>query len=81
MITVYSLPDCISCELTKRAFTRRGVDFQEVPLTADMIVMWKSKGFLSAPIVDTGELVWYGLRPDFIQEAANAIKRRELGRP
>lgn len=80
MILVYTLPDCVSCDLTKRAFTRRGVDFQEVPLTDELVASWKSKGFLSAPIVDTGETVWYGLRPDHIQETANAIHRQEVGR-
>lgn len=81
MIRVYSLPECISCDLTKRAFTRRGVEFQEIPLTDELIAMWKSKGYLSAPIVDTGDLCWYGLRPDHIQETANAIHRKALGRP
>jgi glutaredoxin-like protein NrdH len=80
VILVYSLPGCISCELTMRAFTRREVEFEEVPLTAELIAMWKSKGYLAAPIVDTGESCWYGLRPDLIQEAANVVKRKALGR-
>jgi glutaredoxin-like protein NrdH len=79
MILVYSLPDCISCELTKRAFTRRAVEFQEIQLTDELIRMWKSKGYLSAPIVDTGDGCWYGLRPDLIQEAANVVKRAAMG--
>ncbi len=79
MITVYSLPDCISCDLTKRAFTRRGIEFQEVPMTEEHVRTWKSKGYLAAPIVEAGELIWYGLRPDKIQEASNAVIRSTLG--
>ena len=79
-IRVYSLPGCISCELTMRAFTRRGVAFQEVPMTEEHVRSWKSKGYLAAPIVEAGDLVWYGLRPDLIQEASNAVIRATLGR-
>jgi hypothetical protein len=64
-----------------RAFRRRDIEPEEIPLTDELIRMWKSKGYLTAPIVDTGSACWYGLRPDLIQEASNAIKRRAVGRP
>lgn len=63
-----------------RAFTRREVEFLEVPLTDELAALWRSKGYLAAPIVDTGESYWYGLRPDLIQEAANVVKRKAMGR-
>lgn len=66
-ITVWTLPDCISCDLTKRAFDRRGVEYNEVPLDEEHAALFRSRGYLSAPIVDAGDDgSWYGLRPDYI---------------
>lgn len=81
MITIYTLPDCVSCALTERAFSRRGLElgthFVKVPLTEELIQDLKSRGYLSAPVVVTDSLGWYGLKPDMIEEAS----REALGRP
>lgn len=81
MITIYTLPDCVSCDLTERAFRRRGLElgthFVKVPLTEEKIAELKSMGYLSAPVVVTETEGWYGLKPDMIQEAS----REALGRP
>jgi glutaredoxin-like protein NrdH len=80
MIRVYSLPDCISCTLTLRAFERRGVEVEKIEMTPADVERFRAQGAMSAPIVDAGDLWWYGLRPDLIQEATNALKRK-VGRP
>jgi len=77
-VTVYTLPDCISCDLTKRAFTRRGVEFEEVPLDEELSAEFRSKGYLSAPIVVTNRMTWYGLRPDYINDTWKDL-REPLG--
>lgn len=79
-ITVYSLPDCISCELTLRAFRRRGIEPTEVPMTDAKLEEFKAQGAMSAPVVIAAGFWWYGLRPDLIQEASNAVKREAMGR-
>lgn len=76
-IRVHTLPGCISCELTLRAFRRRGIEPEEVVMTEEDAARWREQGALSAPIVETGTLFWFGLKPDLIQEAA----REALGRP
>lgn len=76
-IRVYTLPGCISCELTLRAFRRRGIEPEEVVMTEEDAASWRSRGALSAPIVEAGNLSWFGLKPDRIREAA----REALGRP
>ena len=76
-VTVYTLPGCVSCDLTLRAFRRRGVEPVEVPMSDADMAHWRSQGALSAPVVDSGNLWWFGLKPDLIQEAS----REALGRP
>ena len=78
-VTVYTKPDCISCDLTKRAFDRRGVEFDEVPLSEELTAEFRSKGYLSAPIVVTDEGAWYGLRPDYINDTWKVIRGKVGG--
>lgn len=78
-VTVYTLPECIQCELTKRAFDRRGVEYDEVPLTDQLVQDLKSRGYLSAPIVVTPDLSWYGLKPDLIHQTWRAQRDRVGG--
>lgn len=78
-VTVWSLPDCISCELTLRAFKRRGITARVVEMTEEDVQRFRAQGAMSAPIVEGHGLWWYGLRPDLIQEVANAERRRALG--
>lgn len=79
MIKVHTLPDCIQCDLTKRAFERRGLPYEEVQMTPDMVDSFRSQGVRSAPVVVSDDLFWYGLRPDMIQEAWKAHREREVG--
>lgn len=79
-ITVYTLPECISCDLTKRAFDRRGVEYTETPLTDELAALFRSRGYLSAPIVDAGDDgSWYGLRPDHINSLWKVLRDRVGG--
>jgi glutaredoxin-like protein NrdH len=78
-VTVYTLPECIQCDLTKRAFDRRGVEFEEVPLTDQRLQEFKAQGALSAPIVVTPDLWWYGLKPDLIHQTWKAERDRVGG--
>lgn len=78
-VTIYTLPDCIQCDLTKRAFDRRGVEFEEVPLTDELVRELKSRGYLSAPVVVTPDSSWYGLKPDMIHQTWRT--QRGLGGP
>lgn len=66
MITVYSNPNCVACEQTKRFLTVKGIKFeakmiQDSPEIYDLI---EEKGYSSAPVVVVGEDSWSGFRLD-----------------
>ena len=80
MIRIHTLPDCIQCDLTKRAFDRRGMPYEEVPMTEQDMESFRSQGVRSAPVVVSEDLFWYGLKPDMIQEAWKTHRDRTMGR-
>ena len=66
MVTVYSLPNCVQCDSTKRLLTRNEVSFNEVDLSqdSDAMTMIRELGYTAAPVVMAGEDHWSGFRPD-----------------
>lgn len=74
-VTVYTLPDCISCALTMRAFERRGITPRVVEMSESDMERFRSQGAMSAPVVEAPGWWWYGLRPDLIQEVVNGFRR------
>lgn len=66
MVTVYSLPNCVQCDSTKRLLTRNEVSFNEVDLSQDpdALAMIRELGYNAAPVVMAGEDHWSGFRPD-----------------
>lgn len=71
-VTVWTLPDCRQCDMTKKVLTRHGIPHQVADLTEapDVAERFKAAGHLSAPVVEAGEQVWSGFRPDLIKELA-----------
>lgn len=66
MTTVYTLPACVQCDMTKRYLDRAGVDYDTVdisqnPEAYDKIVQL---GFSAAPVVISGDNAWSGFQPD-----------------
>ncbi|MEE8736973.1 glutaredoxin-like protein NrdH [Bifidobacterium subtile] len=74
VVTVYTKPDCVQCDATKRTLNKYEIPFTEIDLTADMDVLdrLKAAGWMRAPIVETadGEM-WSGFRPDRIRDLAS----------
>ena len=70
MTTVWTLPDCPQCEVTKKALTRKGIPFTTRDLSEhpDGVDRFKAAGHMSAPIVETEIGTWSGLRPDLIRK-------------
>ena len=66
MVTVYSLPNCVQCDSTKRLLTRNEVAYEEVDLSqdADSLSMIRELGYTAAPVVVAGDEHWSGFRPD-----------------
>ncbi|QWY81862.1 NrdH-like glutaredoxin [Microbacterium phage Honk] len=80
-ITVYTLPVCVQCKLTKRKLDELGLSYEvadlSAPELADKLADFKARGLLSAPIVVAdarhldGDLAeWSGYRPDLLEALA-----------
>ncbi|OAM73047.1 glutaredoxin family protein [Devosia elaeis] len=70
MITLYTKPNCVQCDATKRALDRAGVVYDTVDLTQDPTALEQVQqwGYCSAPVVVAGDDHWSGFRPDKISE-------------
>ena len=73
-VTVYTKPDCVQCDATKRTLNKHEIPFIEIDLTADAEVLdrLKAAGWMRAPIVETADgQMWSGFRPDKIRDLAS----------
>lgn len=64
-VTVYTKPNCVQCDATKRQLDKLGVEYATVDITEnleayDMII---AKGFQAAPVVITDTDAWSGFNP------------------
>ena len=69
-ITVYSNPNCVQCDQTKRFLTLKGIEF-EAKLISDSPEVYsliEEKGYKSAPVVVAGEDSWSGFRLEKLNE-------------
>lgn len=73
MITVYTKPDCVQCEATKRMMDGLGIGYQTIDITEDKdaFELVISKGFKSAPVVITDNDSWSGFNPEKISRLAD----------
>ena len=71
-LTVYTLPNCIQCTMTKRALDTVGIRYEVVDLSTDDAAhdLVSELGYRSAPVVVTGTESWSGFRPDKIAALA-----------
>ncbi|GKT02778.1 glutaredoxin-like protein NrdH [Furfurilactobacillus sp. WILCCON 0119] len=71
-ITVFTKDNCIQCKMTKRFLTAHNVDFEEQNINQhpELIDYLKGRGFQAMPVVDAGEAVVSGFRPDVLATLA-----------
>ena len=72
MTTVYTKPNCVQCDMTKRLMDKIGVkydtvDIVENPAELDRLI---AMGYRAAPVVVTDNDSWAGFQPDKITELA-----------
>lgn len=69
-ITLYTKPNCVQCDATKRALEKTGLAYVTVDLTQDAAALEQVQqwGYRSAPVVVAGDDHWSGFRPDKISE-------------
>lgn len=68
MTTVYTKPNCVQCDMTKRYMDKNGIDYDTVDITEnqDALDMILGMGFSSAPVVISGDISFAGFQPDKI---------------
>jgi glutaredoxin-like protein NrdH len=72
MTVVYTKPSCVQCEQTKKLLDKNGVKYTTIDITQDQEAYDKvvAMGFMSAPVVISGEDSWAGFQPDKINSIA-----------
>lgn len=71
-VTVYTKPQCVQCDATKRALNSSRVEYEAVDVTEDpkALAAVQAFGYLQAPVVVTSNDHWSGFRPDKIKALA-----------
>ena len=64
-VTVYTTPNCVQCNATKKHLDRRSIVYKVVDLSEnpDKLTEFVSMGLATAPIVEVGDKRWSGYRP------------------
>lgn len=70
MVTVYSLPNCVQCDTTKRFLNKNLIEYNEIDLSQDSEAYEKIKGwgFTQAPVVEYDKKAWSGFRMDMLSQ-------------
>jgi glutaredoxin-like protein NrdH len=78
-VTVYTLPSCQQCEMTKKMLVRGAIEFDVVDLSEDeqATQLVQSLGYSSAPVVIAGEHHWSGFRHGALQNLIQMIHGEE----
>lgn len=65
-VIVYSNPNCVQCEQTKRYLTQNGIAFEAKMITSspEVLPIIEENGYTSAPVVVAGDQSWSGFRPE-----------------
>lgn len=71
-VTVYSKPDCMQCNFTKKWLRERNIPYTELNVKEDEDALSKIKemGYQAVPVIVTETENWYGFQPDKLAELA-----------
>jgi len=72
MTTVYTKPNCVQCDATKRMMDKLGVYYETVDIVDNPAELDKliEMGYKAAPVVVTENDSWSGFNPDKITALA-----------
>jgi glutaredoxin-like protein NrdH len=67
---IYTKPNCVQCDATKRYFDNKGVAYTTVDITQDSDALDRliAEGFKAAPVVNIDTHWWSGFQPDLIDK-------------
>ena len=68
MITIYSKPNCMACNFSKKYLTDKGVEFEEIDVfkNAEALAMLRDKGFSQMPVVVIDGEFHTGFQPNIL---------------
>ena len=68
MITIYSKPNCMACNFTKKYLDDKGVPFEEIDVfkDAEALAMLRDKGFSQMPVVSIDGEFHTGFQPNIL---------------
>ncbi len=70
-ITVYSKPNCMQCEMTKKYLQENNVPFESIDVTKneEALNAIKQAGYTGMPVVTVNgfDNSWFGFRPDRLE--------------
>lgn len=77
LITVWTLPSCVQCMMTKKEFDKRGIRYEEMQLEnhPEMVEQFKQENLIAAPIVVTDTKKWSGFRLEKIKSLDDYLKK------
>ena len=69
-LVIYGRANCQQCHATRRKAESLGLAYRYVDLDqdADAECRLQQEGHRSLPVVEVGDLVWVGFRPDRLEE-------------
>jgi glutaredoxin-like protein NrdH len=65
-VTVYTNPNCVQCDMTKKVLDRYEIEYSVVDLSQDQdsLQMVLDLGYKQAPVVVAGDKHWSGFKPE-----------------
>ena len=68
MITIYSKPNCMACNFSKKYLEDKGVEFKEINVFEDKeaLAMLRDKGIAEMPVVDVNGEFHTGFQPNVL---------------
>lgn len=80
-VIIYTTPNCVQCNMTKREFDKAGIIYEVVDLSTNpkKTAEFKELGYLAAPIVTTDIRVWSGFKLPKIRSLIDYIHSLERG--
>ena len=70
MIKIYSKPNCMACNFSKKYLEDKGVKFEEIDVFQDAkaLAMLRDSGYSEMPVVDVNGEFHTGFRPDVLSK-------------
>lgn len=80
MIKVWTNPNCVQCNQTKKFLDKNDIDYNTFDLSTNKEDLQKfiNMGFKSAPIVETENDIWSGFKIDKLQGLAQLNKINKI---